>query len=70
MFFPMSWMSPLTVASTTVPRLTEPPSRWDRRSRMTSKAAWAAPADWISWGRKTRFCSKSAPTLSRAGIRM
>ena len=65
----MSWMSPLTVASTTVPRLTVPPSFWARVSRITSKAAWAAPADWMSWGRKTLFCSKSAPTRSRAGMR-
>ena len=53
MFFPMSWTSFFTVARRMVPLS---PAPWGRRLRSTSKAAFTAPAEAMSWGRN-RFPS-------------
>ena len=65
MFLPMSWMSPLTVARMMVPLSPVP---WGRRLRSTSKAAFTASAEAMSWGRNRVPRSYPSPTRSRAGM--
>src|ERR1700730_6878617 len=66
-FFPMSWMSPLTVPITTFPIGWAPVSAMSGR-RMTSAPCIARAAMSISGTKKSPF-SKRRPTSSRDGIR-
>ena len=68
MFFPISWISPLTVARITVPRFSRSTPSFVIFSFMIPKAARAASALIKSCGRNTVPASKPFPTSSRAGI--
>ena len=68
MFFPISWMSPFTVATTTVPFGSSFFPALSSSSFMTVNAHFAASALIKSWGRYTFFSSKPFPTISRAGM--
>ena len=68
MFFPMSWISPLTVARIMVPFFSWVSPLPAMAFLITSKAALAASALINSCGRKTVPFSKPFPTWSSAGM--
>ena len=68
MFLPISWISPLTVATITVPLGSPFFPLFSSVVLITSNAAFAASALISSCGRNTLFSSNPFPTISSAGI--